>query len=121
MTVPEHAPVGEPSLSRRFTSTTDELAGEHAVPLRMAIETETVPPITSHADTVGNGFGLGVDGCELLPPPQPAQAAMVTRPTSARANLRETLINDLDAPGITLPATPPRLQHSITVYRLRRI
>ena len=77
-----------PELSRMFTSTTDELAVEQAVPLMMAVSAPAVPPMTLHADTPDGGVGDGDVGDE--PPPQPAEtdAASAIPPTVARNLLR---------------------------------
>ena len=80
-----------PELSRMFTSTTDELAVEQAVPLMMAVSALAVPPMTLHADTPDGGVGDGDVGDDPPPPPpQPAEtdAASAIPPTVARNLLR---------------------------------
>src|SRR5207253_10731147 len=67
MTVHEQNPSGCPSLSRRFTRTTDALAGEQPMPRTIVVEMAVVLPITLHGATPE--FELeGVVGVELDPP-----------------------------------------------------
>ena len=74
-----------PELSRMFTSTTDELAVEQAVPLTMAVSAPVVAPMTLHADTPDGGVGDGDVGDDPPPPPQPLQTdtANAKHPTVA--------------------------------------
>src|SRR5207237_4465860 len=95
ITVPEQDPTGWPSLSRRFTSTTDDDV-EQTVPWRIVVETEVVPPMTLHAATPEPPDpepSLGEVGGDPLLPPQPAHTdAATARQMTVTANSSATIL-----------------------------